>query len=105
MVAVSMGNSVRLWDAATGKERHGHPGHCTHVTEVALSPDGRQVATGGPGGMIHLWDAATHKVRGDGLDERNSSPLLAFAADARTLTSCRLFGTGRAGGIEDQSAA
>src|SRR5439155_25878681 len=83
---------VRLWDVVTGKERHAQPGHQTHVTEVAVSPDGRQAATGGPDGVIHLWDAKTHKELARWLDDRNRSLLLAFAADGRTLTCCCRFG-------------
>jgi hypothetical protein len=60
-LAVTVGNSVRQLDAATGKERHRYLSRLTHGTEVAVAPDGRQVATGGPDSMIHLWDAATRQ--------------------------------------------
>ncbi len=38
---------VRLWDVATGKERHVLDGHLHYVLDMAFSPDGRFLVTAG----------------------------------------------------------
>ena len=52
--------TVRLWDAATGKERRVLASHAARVWSVAFSPDGRTLVSGTEG-TIRLWDAATGK--------------------------------------------
>ena len=62
-------HTVRLWDAATGKEQqclqHGH-----WVRSVALSPDARLLASSSLDDFVHLWDLQSgkeiHKLRGHG---------------------------------------
>ena len=50
--------TIRHWDAATGKELHlDFQGHQAAVRAVAISADGKRVASGGDG--IRLWDPAT----------------------------------------------
>jgi WD40 repeat protein len=77
------GATVRVWDPATGKERFAEfVGHKAGVYAVAVSPDGKLVASGGED--VRLWDTATGKqVR------RIASPgtALAFAPDGRSLAS------------------
>src|SRR5262249_6387290 len=83
---------VRLWDAETGKELRRFEGHDHHVHAVALSPDGRWMASGADQ-VIRLWDLSSGKVvrklgtvRGMGADMGGVFHL-AFAPDSKTLLS------------------
>jgi RNA polymerase sigma factor (sigma-70 family) len=52
-------NSVRLWDAATGRALAHYRGFSTSVTALAFSPDGAYVAAGLRDSTILVWDART----------------------------------------------
>jgi WD40 repeat protein len=78
---------VKLWDAASGRELHTFQGHKRFVFwDVAFSPDGTQLASGGVDQHVMIWDVATgaevHRLRG---------PLgllcLAFNPDGRWLVT------------------
>jgi WD40 repeat protein len=59
----SSDNTVRLWDAASGRERHRLEGHSNWVRSVAWSPDGASVASGSADNTVRLWDAASGRER------------------------------------------
>ncbi len=50
---------IKVWDAASGVERHSLAGHRGDVTGVAYSADGRSLVSCGHDGAIHLWHMAT----------------------------------------------
>jgi WD40 repeat protein len=127
-LAIPSGNSIRMWDVATGKDQplsDGHRGAITHVavardgktavsrgadniirswhlaesceigrfqeppgtTNVAVSPDGRNVAVAAAEGLIRLHEAATGKVVHELKGNRAGAGTLAFAPDGKTLAS------------------
>ncbi|TFK95194.1 quinon protein alcohol dehydrogenase-like superfamily, partial [Pterulicium gracile] len=61
VVSGSGDNSVRIWDASTGEEKHKLDGHTSLVTSVAFSPDGTRVVCGLPAKDVHLWNTMTGK--------------------------------------------
>ncbi|HIG80358.1 MAG TPA: hypothetical protein EYQ62_01645 [Verrucomicrobiales bacterium] len=52
----SWDNSIKLWEASTGKLQHTVQGHKNRVHKIAWSPNGKHLASCGWGGVIKIWD-------------------------------------------------
>ena len=50
---------MRIWDAATGRERVTLRGHAGAVAAVAVAPDGSWLASASRDGTVQIWDMAT----------------------------------------------
>jgi Tol biopolymer transport system component len=87
--------TVRVWDAATGKEVFLLTEHKTHTYGVAFSPDGKYLASssGGRGenpnvqGEVIIWEAATGKVAHTLKGHVSAIYSVAFSPDGKRLAS------------------
>jgi WD40 repeat protein len=89
-VATASYDSLRVWDAATGRQRHWlrpeEPGTCLGV---AFSPDGRTIVAA-VGRLIQFWDAGTGRaLRSIPTGEMNYG--VAFSPDGQVVYSAGWF--------------
>jgi WD40 repeat protein len=86
---------LRLWDVTTGRERikvsSGMENYFSAFTVVAVSPNGRRVATASDESRIEVWDGKTGE-RLRFFDARNRVTVLAFSHDGKILASGQLDG-------------
>jgi WD40 repeat protein len=57
-----MDQTVKLWDAATGREMLTLEGHNSKLYCVDFSPDGRRLVSGGRDRTIRIWSAANRRT-------------------------------------------
>ena len=104
----SLDGTVRLWDpntAANDSFYHQlrrtvfgyHKGtiraHTSHVLSVALSPDGRTLASGSSNTAIRLWDSRTRKLKTTLNAHKAAVKCVIFSPDGMTLASADENGT------------
>jgi len=79
-----------LWDVAT-HQFIGLPltSHAGKISAVAISPDGRTLASGGTDGNLILWDATTRRALGLPLKTQTTVYALAISPDGTRLASGR----------------
>jgi WD40 repeat protein len=63
LATVSVDQTVRLWDVATGRARATLTGHTEAARWVVFSSDGALLATISADRTVRLWDAATGRAR------------------------------------------
>jgi len=80
-------NTIRLWDAASGKNVGVLQGHTREVLSVAFSPDGKTIASGSWDKTIRLWDAASGKSLSVLQGHTDSVWSVAFSPDGKTIAS------------------
>ncbi len=83
----SKDETVRVWDAATGKLLRTLEGHTDSVNAVAWSPDSKYIASGSSDKTVRVWDAATGKLLRT-LEGHNWSVLsVAWSPDGKYIAS------------------
>ena len=92
---------VTQWDIGTGEVIRQYASGQTEVWSVAISPDGRYMASGGESGLIVLWDLETGQATRHYTGHRSIAFTLRFTADSRTLISSSYDGTVRKWQVAD----
>jgi RNA polymerase sigma factor (sigma-70 family) len=87
--------TLRLWDAATGKELRVLAAHNGGVIGLAFSPDGKVIATSSWDRSIRLWDAGTGTLIRSLLGHTAEVSTLSFSPDGKLLASGGKDGTAR----------
>ena len=83
--------ATRLWDARTGRLLRQLGDSADQIMAVALSPDGRQLASGGAGasasGVVRVWDTTTGKPVWSSEDHKAEVLAIAYAPDGSLVGS------------------
>ncbi len=80
-------NTVRLWDAHTGKPAGVLAGHTNNVTRMSFSPDGTVIATGSRDKTVRLWRAGSGDKLATLRGHTGTVNAVAFSPDGKRLVS------------------
>ena len=80
-------NTVRLWDAESGKLLRSLEGHAGSVLSVAWSPDGKSLASSSDDNTVRLWDAESGKLLRSLEGHIRSVRSVAWSPDGKSLAS------------------
>ena len=83
----SRDNTVKLWEAASGKLLHSLAGHAQAVWSVAFDPQGRTLASGSDDKTVKLWEATNGQLLHSLDGHTDSVHSVAFDPQGRTLVS------------------
>ncbi len=93
LASVGTSNLAYRWDLKTQRVIRRYYGHMSAIDDLAVSPDGRLLASGSSDGTVRIWDAETGKelavLRGhiDDAQTESSVTAVAFSPDGNTLAS------------------
>jgi WD40 repeat protein/uncharacterized caspase-like protein len=80
--------AVLMWDVVTGALRRKLSGHQASVNSVAVSPDGKRIASGSGDKTVKLWDAETGALIRTYTGHRKDINGITFSPDGETIASC-----------------
>jgi WD40 repeat protein/serine/threonine protein kinase len=102
VLGVHSDHTIRIWEAASGKELVVIRGFAARVTSAVFSPDGSRILTASADQIARVWDAASgkehFKLKGheSGLGAREREITLAvFSPDGKRIVTGEFDGTAR----------
>jgi WD40 repeat protein len=95
IVSGSYDETIRVWDAVTGKQLGVLKGHTGWVFSVAFSPDGAHIVSGSADNTIRIWNAHTGKQLAVLKGHTNWVKSVAFVLDGARIVSGSLDDTVR----------
>jgi WD40 repeat protein len=63
IVSASGDETLKVWDAASGRELRTLSGHTDRVNACAFSPDGKMIVSASEDNTLKVWDAASGRAR------------------------------------------
>jgi hypothetical protein len=87
LASASWDNTVKVWDARTGRDLHTLKGHSNLVSSVAFSPDSARLASGSLDKTVKVWDARTGQVLRTLKGHTGPVSSVAFSRDGGHLAS------------------
>lgn len=89
LIAGATPQSIIVWDVASGTQLFSLNGHTRTITSVAISPDGKTIASGSQDHTVKLWDV-TSKAQIRSLTHPDEVMSVAFSPDGKWLVSAGL---------------
>jgi len=83
----SKDKTLKLWDAASGKEIRTFTGHSDQISSVAFSPDSKYALSGSWDDTLKLWDVATGKELRTFQGHADFVESVAFSPDGKYVVS------------------
>ena len=84
---------LKVWDLQNGKELFELNGHSNRIYCVAISPDGRYIASGSFDKTLRLWDAIKGKLLHTSAQHKSWVTGVAFSTDGKRVISASADGT------------
>jgi hypothetical protein len=87
LATAGLDNTVKVWDAQTGKLLYLLPGHTGAVLSVAYRGDGKQLASGSADRTVKVWDLGTRKELHTLAGHAGAVTGVAFSPDGKQIAS------------------
>jgi WD40 repeat protein/predicted Ser/Thr protein kinase len=88
-------NSIKGWDAASGKELFSLRGHAGAINCLVFSEDGRRLASGGADGTAKIWEIASRRLLANLPGHGGGVAAVAVSADGQKAATSACDGTVR----------